>query len=445
MSFDLRFGAMLLRNAGLVIWSSCLAILLALTFLADGSFSPVYSQSSHAGTTHNQVVVLGTAKIVDDNVASARQTAISSAIAKGVEFYLVNFLGEESVSDYLDRLVETILPNANELIQDYQVAKEAQIGQRYGVVMRLRINEQLVNNKLQELGLLAAEAKPIRVLFLVGSTLRGSLQYWWANPAEMPPLTSTELVLFRAFQDKGYDIINRTISLPSQEITLEMRQPQLGRDLVKKWGEVFGADAVIYGRSGMNEAGEITISLSVVGVDNGQEYCRLTRAGQAGPGTNMDMIVAGLEGIVQDLMPKLESCLEEAGGAKRVQVKKFEVTLKGLQSYAQYKKLREFISNEIPGVQNFIQSRIGSHLVSFRITFEGNEDKFANLVMYHEGLPVPIKGVEKSEGKVTFIIGSSSLQQNHNKGVNKQRNDHTKSHNQLEDHPSTNFHNISTQ
>ena len=396
------------------LWSigveKLLSFSLILILLLWGGWSRGYCQGSQWQGKGSETLALGNAKVVEDNVAAARQNAISSAISKGLEFYLMAFLGEKAISEHLDTLIEAVIPNAKELVENYQVLKEVQIGDKYSVLLKMKINTKLMLERLREQGLLSAEAKPIRILFLVGSALKDSVEYWWADPNDMPPLSPTELVLLRAFQDKGYDLINRTTSLPGQDVSMDMRQPNLSPDLIKRWGEVFGADVVIYGKSSIDASGEISLLLVVVSVKDGEEHCRLTRVGSSATCADTEKIVAGLEDIVTGIMPSLEACIVEAGGARKVILRKFEVTLKGLHSYAQYKKLRDFMSKEIPGVKEFRQSRIGSHYVSFEVEFEGNEDKFANLIMYHDALPVPIQGVEKREGEVTFLVGDKGEQ-----------------------------------
>ena len=367
-------------------------------------------QISPGAAKTDQVVALGSGRIMDENVAAARQSAIASAISKGVEYYLITTLGQRTMSENLDRVVEAVIPRSKELVENYQVVKETQIGDRYTVLIRMRINKKLAAERLQEEGLLSTETKPIRILFLVGSALGGPLQYWWSNPADAPPLSPTELVLLRAFQDKGYELINRTISLPSQDITQEMKQADLDQALICKWGEVFGADVVIYGKSSIEKTGQVSFSLAVVGVRDGKEHCRLTRAGMVRSNEDIEEIVQELENIASAMMPSLEGCIENATATEMAIVEKFEVTLKGLQSYSQYKKLREFLSTQIPGVKAFRQSRIGSHYVSFEVEFQGDEDKFANLVMYHDSLPVSIGQVDKRDGEIIFIVGKSEGQ-----------------------------------
>ena len=385
---------------GIIVWMSAVLGVLTL-FLGQN----LYAQESLDKKASDQILALGMARVVEGNAAAARQNAISMAISRGVEYYLVTRLGKKTVADHLDRLVEGILPRAKELVEYYHVVKEAELGDRYTLLLQMKINEKLATDRLLEEGLLSAEATPLKILFLVGNMAKGSSEYWWTKPEEIPPLSPAELALLRAFQDKGFDLIDRTISLPSTEVTPEMRQAELSPILIKGWGDIFGADVVVYGKSEVNDLGEISMTLQVVGVADGFVHCELSETGSTDAQGGPQEVIAVLEGIVSRIMPRLETCVNEAGGAEEVIYNSFEVTLKELKNYMQYKKLRDFMSKEIPGVKEFRQSRIGSHYVSFRVEFQGNEEKFADLVMYHDALPVPIMRVERKEGEVVFVVG----------------------------------------
>jgi len=368
-----------------------------------------YAQEQNASSGDAQILALGVAKIVQDNVAGARQEAISKAVARGVEYYIIKKLGPKTVSEHLDTLADGILPRAKELVEYYHVVREMQLEDRYVLLLRIRVNEKLATDRFLAQGILSAEARPIKILFLVGNSLQGRSKYWWEKPEEASALSPPELALFRAFQNKGFDLVDRTISFPTKQVSPEMKRAELSVPLVKAWGALLGADVVVYGKTKSNGSGEISLWLEVVGVVDGKEVCQMTESSTAPEGSDTQGVVDVLEKMVNRMMPRLETCVIEAGG-QEVTYNTFEVVLKGLESYAQYRKLKDFLSKQIPGVKEFVQSRIGSHFVSFKVQYRGDEEKFANLVMYHDSLPIPIQGVEKKDGQVVFVIGSAGKQ-----------------------------------
>jgi len=380
-------------------------IILASMFLIYPTVQNLPAQEAPTQVGGNEVLAIGVSRILGDNLAQARQNAISSAISKGLEYYLLRKLGREVVRDHLDSVVDGILPRAKELVEYYHVIKEAELGERYTLLLQLRINEKLLTDRLQEEGLATTETKPIRVLFLVGDGTKGATECWWTKPEEIPPLSPVELVLFRAFQKRGFDLIDRTVSLPSEGFTPDMKQTELSPMLIAKWGRIFGADVVVYGKGEMSDTGQVSMRVQVLGVADEVVHCQMDESGSAVAGGGSQEIVTALEGVVNQMMPRLLVCLNRAGGGRQIVYHTFEVTLKGLDSYMQYKKLREFMGKKIPGVRELKQSRIGSHYVSFRVEFQGDEEKFANLVMYHDALPVPIKVLEQKQGEVVFLVG----------------------------------------
>ena len=104
------------------------------------------------GVASNVSVFTGTGTILDENIALARDEAISQAFAKAIEEYLIERLGSEGMANNFQRLDEEILSQAKEVIQDYQIISEFRTGKYVKVLMKVRVNEAVLDEKLREMG-----------------------------------------------------------------------------------------------------------------------------------------------------------------------------------------------------------------------------------------------------------------------------------------------------
>ncbi|MBW1818750.1 MAG: hypothetical protein JRJ60_16545, partial [Deltaproteobacteria bacterium] len=158
-----------------------------------------------------EVLALGTARPVDGNLAEARKRAISRALKKGVEQVLLTRLGSDGAINNFDRIVSEIMPAARELIQNYHVLSERETGGTYTVLIRVRINEQLAEQRMKAAGVVVVEGPPVKLLCLVSERSGGAARYWWEDPDADVPLSPVELALYREFQERGFAPINRTL------------------------------------------------------------------------------------------------------------------------------------------------------------------------------------------------------------------------------------------
>ena len=119
-------------------------------------------------------IVTGTGIVVKENIALARNEAISQAFSKALEEYLIQRLGSKGMANNFQRLEEEILSETKEEIQDYQVISEFMTDRYVRVLMKVRVNEAVLEQKLKNMGLRKTDTMQIDVLFLVSEKKKGS-------------------------------------------------------------------------------------------------------------------------------------------------------------------------------------------------------------------------------------------------------------------------------
>lgn len=344
----------------------------------------------------NEVQAIGTGSIAGGNLAWAKKSAISEALMKGLEDYLLARLGTQGVANNFQRLVQEIIPRAEEAIENFHILAEDRVGEEYKVFLRLRINEKVIDEKLRQAGLIFTEGPPTKVLFLVLERNKGMVSYWWKDPEAHAALSLTELALHNEFQKMGFSPINRTLSVPEVGYSKDLRSPDLRDADVLRWGELYSADVVFYGQTEFSDEKEVSLALKAFDVKQGLQICE---------GMQVERIENRLEGkgrvietldrLVNHLATRLAPTV--MAGSGRETINEFEITLQGLSTYTQFRIFKDFLRREVMGVKSVRQTRVKKRSISMAVEFQGDRDRFLSRVLNNENVPFAL-GVDQVEG-----------------------------------------------
>src|SRR4030042_3343439 len=142
------------------------------------------------------ILVIGSGSIVDGNIAAARKEAISDALLKGVEKYLTRYLGGQIMINNFPKFINEVIPDAKDEIENFNILAEERGDKLYKILVRIKVNEGLVQEKLNQNGIIYRDVPSVKFLFLVSqrNSQDKDVIYWWNDPNRNSPLTSTEQV-----------------------------------------------------------------------------------------------------------------------------------------------------------------------------------------------------------------------------------------------------------
>ena len=384
----------------------CDKVLLSCFILCISFFGTTLSLAEAAGKRgDNEVLGIGTSAIIKGNVARAKGSAISQALIKGVENYLLRRLGSEGVVNNFQRFIQEVVPRAQEHIENFYILAEEQIGDKYNVIVRITINEKLVDERLREAGLVLMEGPPIKVLFMVSETREGAVSFWWADQEVFSTLSPTELALHRVFQERGFSPINRGLSAPETEYSKDLRSSDLQEAIILRWGELFSADVVIYGQADIIHEKEISLALMALDVNQGVQICQGTRIEPIEKGLGgQEAITETLERLASHMAASLAPSIVGFIAADRKKTYHVEITLRGLSAYRQLRVFKDFLRRDVSAVTSVRQTRIKKNEVSLSIEFQGDRERLLGRVMNHENLPFSLNLEQTEEGEIIFTI-----------------------------------------
>jgi hypothetical protein len=387
-------------------------ILTAVLFSSAVLLSPLPGATSEPDPTEQkEILVIGTGSLIGGNVAAAKRMALSEALVRGIEKYLVQRLGIKGVSNHFSRIIHEILPNAEDEIENYLILAEDQIEKKYKVLVRIKINEVSMEKRLRETGIVRTQGPPIKILFLVAQTMmkEGRFVFWWQEPSEHTSLTHTEVALNRAFDEQGFRSVDRIVNAPTGDIPEGMKVENLTDQNMVAWGKRYSADIVLGGTSEINEGEFVSIALRCLDVETGAMITRGAHREEIKEGgevddQNMDAIDRASSLLARQMVSEIQQAFEVGD----IGTNTFEVALHGLTSFKQFRVFKDFLKRDIAGVQSVIQKRISGSTMTISVTFAGDADGFLNKVLNHERLPFTGNMRKDGEGKILFEIENPS-------------------------------------
>jgi hypothetical protein len=363
-------------------------IIFGLTIFVHCALSTALAQTSGKGQ-QKEILIIGRSVIVDGNIAEARKSAISEALTLGVEAYLMRRLGSQGMINNFPGLIRDVIPKAREEVENFNILAEEQQGKNYKILVRLKINDNVMEEKLREIGFISIQGPPIKILFLVSQigARENEVSYWWHDPQSSPDLTPTEVALHRVFQERGLNPISRLLNTPEEEYSSEMKAKDLTDADAVKWGRVYGAKVVIHGKCEILKDREVYVTLSALDVEKGNLIYM-----DAQPETidkkrdYKEGILESIEKAVSEVAVRMVPPIIRAVEEPETRLSRLEMTLRGMKNFKNFTDYRAFLKREIDGVKSVRQTRIRGNAISFLVEYEGDENTFLDLVTNHENL-----------------------------------------------------------
>ena len=380
------------------------AFVLYLFFVLGLSSSMAQTQKK---SEQKEILVIGSSIIVDGNIARAREAAISEALLKGVEAYLARRLGSEGMINNFPRLLQETIPAAREEIENFHILAEDQAERHYRVLVRLKVNEKMMEEKFRESGLILAEGPPVKILFLVSQVepRTGKILYWWQDPENDPGLTPTDLILHRVFQERGFSPINRLLIAPEGDVLPEMKALELSYGDTIEWGRALGADVVIQGTCTIVEDEQVSVTLSSVDIGKGAMIGRGTQTEMIDKSSgSTQQIMLPMEKAIKKVAAELGPAIIRAIELPEASTRRLEVVLKGLRSFTELRQIQDFLRQEVVGVSSVRQSRVTGQTISLLVEFDGDENKFLERLSNHEDFPLQADVNQSEQGEIVIQI-----------------------------------------
>jgi hypothetical protein len=381
----------------------CLCLFLSLVSLSINLFVKDSFAQAVQDTMIDERIVTGTGVIINENVALARNEAISQAFLKAIEEYVIQRLKSQDMANSFQRLDEEILSKTKEEIQDYQIISEFSTDRYVRILMKVRVNKAILERKLEKIELRDLDITQIDVLFLVSEKKEGSSAiYWWGDPTNQTSLTQTELFLSQVFENKGFRVINRSFFPPEESYDESMLHLNLTNEAAVKWGRLLSAQVVIAGEANLYSKAKASVFFKAIKVIDGtvvtQGYRERTLNGSITD--DQSAIEVAINSWANDMISYLIDAAQPTQEARNQII----ITIKDFKDFREFLNFKEFLKANFPEIKSVLERRLEKGLVKLFVEVKGNPKGLANKILNHSKRPFSFEINELSEQGFTLVI-----------------------------------------
>lgn len=352
------------------------------------------------------ILVVGSGAINKGNLSEARKLAISDAHIKGIEAYLEKKLGSQGMVNNFKSIINDIIPVSTDVIENFHILAEDAGSKSLKVLVSIKVNEKLMEERLVNTGIITFEGTSLRILFLVSDNTETSGQpyIWWDDPENKTTLSSSELILYRLFQERGFDPIYRVNSMPENGYNTELFKAELTDEDAVNWGKLYSADVVIIGRVEKNEFDALIADINAIQVENGANLGTYTREyfPSGGPEETTETIEGMLDkflaGGVSEIVPAILKTFKK----EEEKQTSFDLALKGVTNLKQLTGFISFLKEKINGVVSVLPSRISADVITVTVEYSGERKIFIEKVRTSSEMPFAAQIGIDEEGYLTL-------------------------------------------
>lgn len=373
--------------------------------------SGIFCSHTASGGQQKDILAVGEGIIKENNVAEARNEAISAALKNAIEQYISQYLGSQGMTGNFSTLINDIVPYAGEDIENYYILTEDRRDDICSILIRVRVNESLMEQRLKDMGIVSIQASSIKILFLVSQKSPGNeLSFWWNNPEVTPALTTTELKLYNIFEEQGMEPINRLSNIPFMTYSEDMTMSDISGAAALEWGRIFSADVIIKGECGVEYDDRVVVDLDAIKVEDGESICRAGREELMNPDEPeddrfMNALHRAIYNIAVQFVPQIiksfETTVEDTN--------KIFITLEDVNSFEEFRVIKEFLEKEIKGIKSVVQSRVKGRSMTVSVEFLGTRDELINELKGNKGLPVQADITDVESDEIVIAIEHEML------------------------------------
>jgi hypothetical protein len=389
---DIKSGLLMGRLKSVLFYSFYLTSIFFFNLLvSDGA----------SGSEKIDIITVGEGKIKGNNTAEAKNEAIADALKKGMEEYLFQHLGNQAMIGNFSVLINEVTPTAGQEIENFHILAEEKKGEKYSILVRVKVNEKLIEQRLRELGVVNVETGSIKVLFLVSQVKDSSkdVSYWWKDPDASTALTTAELKLYNAFQEQGLEPVNRLANTPEEKYSENMKNQELTKDDAIGWGKIYSADVVIKGKAALSAGNAVSVDLEAINVADGALIGKAGRNEPMNPADQGDARFANAVGAaVNNDAVQLSPGILMLSKKSNADLNKIDIMMRDVNNFEELRLFIKFLEEEISGIKSVVQSRIKGPVIGLSVEYSGSRDALLNKLKGNRNLPLQAEIAADGEG-----------------------------------------------
>jgi hypothetical protein len=184
-----------------------------------------------------------------------------------------------------------------------------------------------------------------------------------------------------------------------------MRQLQLTDDHIIKWGELFTADAVIYGRCNIVDGEGVSMLLTAFDVGKGNKIYEGNQIARVDKNLGrMDQTLQLLEKAVGNIATQFGPAIIQSIQLHEPQVIQLSMELRELRSFDQFRRFKAFLLNDVEGVTSVVQTRILGNSMSILVEFSGKKDMFLERMSKQKNFSQLVDAITTEQDEIVLKV-----------------------------------------
>jgi hypothetical protein len=211
------------------------------------------------GKTHSQSLgsnytARGIAPVSDGNISAARTTALTDAQQKAVLTALADQMSLEKLSSSFATLHNLFISRPDVYVQRFKILNETTLSGNYHILIEAFIEDELMRNDLESIGINGPVQQKMKVLLMVAETASDK-EYsgWWAaDPAKriLPVDVGEQMAFF--FRERGIGVIDDG-TIPFEPLAPNEDELFPGHEAVLRVARQAGADIVVLAKASIKQ------------------------------------------------------------------------------------------------------------------------------------------------------------------------------------------------
>lgn len=364
------------------------------------------------------IEVIGTAPIHGDDVATARDRAISAGLVSAMELVIADFLPIESLVQNFPILNETLYAHTGKFIRDYKVLTEIRSGNIYRMMVQATLNIDGIQEQLTIAGIMLGKMAMPRVLFFITEQNIGgtSPEYWWGEDV-LEAKTAAEVAMAETMQKKGFLLVDSKDKIQNIRYAVLNCEPDFKNHEVIDLGARMQADVLIVGKSIAEIAPNIrgenvksfkgTIKVRAIRTDTGAEIASTV---QTNVKANADEITGSRDSLASAGVLAGEVISGQIIAVWQQDVKTpamVEIIVGGTHNLVNFVKFRQMLSSDMPGIRGVQIREMKPDETIITVDFEGSAEELANALMLKtfDAFGINIFEVSQDRIRIELISG----------------------------------------
>jgi len=388
--------------------------------VADPNIANQTPQSTYSLTKKNElknttdpteIIVVGIATYIPNNVEGSRVKALEDALNNAVEMAVGAFIETDTITKNMSSIKQHIYSNTDGFVSKYEITDENKKNDEYEVVIKAIVEMGKVKNELTAIKLLTAKLANLKVMLLLKETMDGKPK----ENSDLINLCENKLL------DKGITLIDqgqlKAVLADMEPNFLEecMNNP----DKAANFARTQGAEVIIVGKNVLKYIGkdpegffdQVTalVNIKAINASTARIYGTATQS-KDGVDTSIDGAAQlackrVVSVVVDEMMPRvLRSWQDEVNNGFQ-----FKVILQGVSKFKLVKKFKNALK-EVPGVKAVDQRSYNrsSKRLELDVIYKGNPNDFIDESYESVSEVTEFEEIEPSQkgGSIVFLLPS---------------------------------------